>query len=69
MATIKVSKLGGSVMETVVREGESVGDILNRLDVDVSKTDQIRFNNKSIGNIDAVTESGTLVISQRVEGA
>jgi len=69
MNTIKVSKLGGQVLETEVREGESVGDILNRLDITVDKTDQIRFNNQSVSQSDSVTETGTLVISQRVQGA
>lgn len=69
MATVKVSKLGSGVVETEVREGESVNDVLNRLDITVNKTDQIRFNNQEVGRADSLTESGTLVISQRVAGA
>ena len=69
MTTIKVSKLGSGVVETEVKTGESVSDVLSRLDITISKTDQIRFNNKNVSSADSLTESGTLVISQRVAGA
>jgi hypothetical protein len=68
VSELKVVKIGGDVKTIQLNEGDTIMDVLTRAGIGLEKSEEVRLNNKKVDTTSVITETGTLVISQLVQG-
>lgn len=67
--SVKVGRIGASLVEVVLNAGATVGDALKAASIELKETEQVEMNGETVGSSYEVADNSRLFVVKNVAGA